>query len=141
MLKKNLQKLLSNRILLLDGAMGTMIKDERLTEDDFRSKEYRNFDYELKGNNDLLNITQPELIKEIHKKFLLAGSDFIETNTFNSNSISQADYFLQQKSYELNYQGAKIAKEAIKTGRRNGNWVCLQNCHVNASWMTALERI
>jgi len=118
MLKKNLQKLLSNRILLLDGAMGTMIQDERLTEDDFRSKEYRNFDYELKGNNDLLNITQPELIKEIHKKFLLAGSDFIETNTFNSNSISQADYFLQQKSYELNYQGAKIAKEAIKDTKK-----------------------
>ena len=118
MLKKQLQKLLSTRIMFLDGAMGTMIQDENLLEDDFRGKKFKNFDHELKGNNDLLNITQPELIKNIHKKFLLAGSDFIETNTFNSNSISQADYSLQKKAYELNFQGAKIAKEAIKDTKK-----------------------
>ena len=114
MLKKELKNILSSKIAILDGAMATMIQEKKLLEDDFRGKEFKNFNRDLKGNNDLLNITQPELIKDIHKSFLLAGSDFIETNTFNSNSISQSDYSLEEKSYELNLQGARIAKEAIK---------------------------
>ena len=114
MLKKELKNILSSKIAILDGAMATMIQEKKLLEDDFRVKEFKNFNRDLKGNNDLLNITQPELIKDIHKSFLLAGSDFIETNTFNSNSISQSDYSLEEKSYELNLQGARIAKEAIK---------------------------
>ena len=110
---KDFQKLLEERILVLDGAMGTMIQSHDLHEEDFRGSRFKDFENDLKGNNDLLNITQPELIKDIHKSFLSVGSDLIETNTFNSNSISQDDYKLSNITHELNVKGALLAREAI----------------------------
>ncbi len=107
-----LKNLLEERILVLDGAMGTMIQKHRLTETDYRGVRFKDFEYDLKGNNDILSLTQPQIIKDIHKLYLEAGSDIIETNTFNGTSISQADYHLEHIVYELNFQSAKIAKEA-----------------------------
>jgi len=104
--------ILKDRILILDGAMGTMIQGYRLSEEDFRGKKFKNVKNELKGNNDLLSITQPDIIREIHSQFLDAGADIIETNTFNANPISQEDYLLQDQAYELNVASAKVAREA-----------------------------
>ncbi len=106
-------KELNNRILFLDGAMGTMIQQKKLTETDFRGNRFteRDEDLNLQGNNEVLNLTQPELISEIHSSFLEVGADIIETNTFNSSSISQADYGLEDLSYEFSFEGAKIARE------------------------------
>ncbi len=109
---KNISELLQERILLLDGAMGTMIQRYNLTEQDFRGDRLKDHDHDLKGNNDLLSITQSQIIKDIHKAYLEAGSDIIETNTFSSTSIAQADYKLESLAYELNKVGAQIAKEA-----------------------------
>ncbi|HVO72953.1 MAG TPA: methionine synthase [Ignavibacteriaceae bacterium] len=109
-----LKKLLAERILVLDGAMGTMIQQHRLSESDFRGDLFKNHPSDLKGNNDLLNLTQPEIIKNIHKEYLLAGSDIIETNSFNATAVSQADYGLQHSAYDINYAAAKIAVEAVK---------------------------
>ena len=103
---------LKNNILVLDGAMGTMIQNYNLTEDDFRGSELSDIDHDLKGNNDLLSLTQPDIIREIHSKFLSAGADILETNTFSANPISQADYNLQERSYDLNVASAKVAREA-----------------------------
>lgn len=103
---------LKKRILVLDGAMGTMIQGYKLQEEDFRGSKFQDFHSDLKGNNDLLSITQPEIIREIHSKFLSAGADIIETNTFNSNPISQEDYHLQEYTYELNVAAATIARSA-----------------------------
>src|SRR4030067_3244700 len=108
-----LNKLLNERILVLDGAMGTMIQRYRLSEDDFRGQRFKDWPHDLKGNNDLLSITKPSVIKEIHKAYLSAGSDIIETNTFNATAISQADYKLEELSYELNYQAAINARQAV----------------------------
>ncbi|MDZ7756843.1 methionine synthase [Rhodohalobacter sp.] len=104
--------ILKKRILILDGAMGTMIQGYRLSEDDFRGNKFQNVSNELKGNNDLLSVTQPDIIREIHSQFLDAGADMIETNTFNANPISQEDYKLQDFSYEINVASAKVAREA-----------------------------
>jgi 5-methyltetrahydrofolate--homocysteine methyltransferase len=109
---KLLREILSRRILVLDGAMGTMIQRHKLSESDFRGTCFKDHPHDLKGNNDLLSLTQPEIIKGIHRAYLEAGADIIETNTFNSTSISQADYLTENLAYELNYQSAKIAKEA-----------------------------
>ncbi|GIX40721.1 MAG: methionine synthase [Leptospiraceae bacterium] len=109
-----LKEILSNRILVLDGAMGTMIQRHKLTEEDYRGDRFKNHSSELKGNNDLLSITQPEIIKGIHEEYLKAGADIIETNTFNSNKISQEEYHLTDYVYELNYQSAQLAKEIAK---------------------------
>jgi 5-methyltetrahydrofolate--homocysteine methyltransferase len=95
-----IKQLLEERILILDGAMGTMIQSYSLSEEDFRGERFKDYPHDLKGNNDLLSITKPEIIKEIHKAYLKAGSDIIETNTFNANAISQADYKL--KIYLMN---------------------------------------
>lgn len=108
---EQLKKILSESILVIDGAMGTMIQRHNLTEDDFRSQRFKEYPYDLKGNNDLLSITQPEIIKEIHRAYFEAGADIVETNTFNANVISQADYHMQDLAYEMNYESAKIAKE------------------------------
>ncbi|MDO8550033.1 MAG: methionine synthase, partial [Ignavibacteria bacterium] len=108
-----LNKLLNERILVLDGAMGTMIQQHQLSEEEFRGERFKDYPYDLKGNNDLLSITKPEVIKEIHKAYLSVGSDIIETNTFNSTAISQADYKLEELAYELNYQAAINARESI----------------------------
>lgn len=108
---QQLRDLLQHRILILDGAMGTMIQSYRLQEADFRGERFKNHPKPLKGDNDLLCITRPDIIREIHRKYLEAGADILETNTFNSTSVSQADYDLQSIAYELNFEAAKIAKE------------------------------
>ena len=92
--------------------MGTMIQNHKLNEEDFRGGRFKNHPCSLKGNNDLLSITQPKIIKEIHLEYLKAGADIIETNTFSSTSIGMADYQMEDLAYELNYESAKIAKEA-----------------------------
>jgi 5-methyltetrahydrofolate--homocysteine methyltransferase len=99
------------RILVLDGAMGTMIQRYTLDEDDFRGERFKTHTHDLRGNNDLLSITRPDIIKEIHTQYLAAGADIIETNTFSSTSIAQHDYKLEHLAYELNFESAKIAKE------------------------------
>jgi 5-methyltetrahydrofolate--homocysteine methyltransferase len=111
---EQIQEILKDRILILDGAMGTMIQRYKLEEEDFRGERFKDHPGQLKGNNDLLSITQPEIIKEIHRQYLEAGSDIIETNTFSSTSIAMADYQMEDLVYELNYQSAKIAKEVAQ---------------------------
>lgn len=107
-----LQQLLRERILVIDGAMGTMIQRYQLQESDFRGERFKDHPKDLRGNNDLLSIVRPDIISEIHTQYLEAGADIIETNTFNGTPISQADYGLESLSYELNYASAKVAKEA-----------------------------
>ena len=107
-----LQEAIKDRILVLDGAMGTMIQRYKLTEADYRGERFKDYHMDIKGNNDLLSITKPEVISAIHKEYLEAGSDIIETNTFNGTSISQADYEMSDLAYELNYASAQVAKAA-----------------------------
>ncbi|UKJ09384.1 methionine synthase [Solitalea lacus] len=107
----DIKELLKNRILVLDGAMGTMIQRYKLQEEDFRGERFKNHPSDLKGNNDLLSITRPDVIKAIHREYLEAGADIIETNTFSGTSIAMADYHMEDLVYELNYESAKIAKE------------------------------
>lgn len=97
--------------MLLDGAMGTMIQAEKLTEEAFRGERFADWHRDVRGNNDLLILTQPELIQKIEKAYLDAGADIIETNTFNSTAISQADYGMEELAYELNFEGARLARE------------------------------
>lgn len=106
-----IEDILKERILVIDGAMGTMIQRYTLTEEDFRGERFKNHSHPLKGNNDLLSITRPDIIKEIHRQYFEAGADIAETNTFSSTTIAQADYHLQDAVYDLNFQSAKIAKE------------------------------
>jgi 5-methyltetrahydrofolate--homocysteine methyltransferase len=106
-----LQDALSKRILVLDGAMGTMIQRHTLTEEDFRGERFKGHSHPLKGNNDLLSITRPDIIKGIHAAYFEAGADIAETNTFSGTTIAQADYHLQDAVYDINYQSAKIARE------------------------------
>jgi 5-methyltetrahydrofolate--homocysteine methyltransferase len=110
----NIKEELEKRILVIDGAMGTMIQQYKLEEKDYRGKRFAGWHKDVKGNNDLLSITQPQIIKAIHREYLLAGADIIETNTFSGTSIAMADYDMQELVYELNYESAKIAKEAIE---------------------------
>jgi 5-methyltetrahydrofolate--homocysteine methyltransferase len=110
-IQKNIQHELESRVLVLDGAMGTMIQKQRLSEDDFRGTAFADFQFDLKGNNDLLSLTKPEIIRAIHAEFLEAGADIIETNTFNATSISQADYHTEEWVYQLNFQSARLAAE------------------------------
>jgi 5-methyltetrahydrofolate--homocysteine methyltransferase len=105
---------LEKRVLVIDGAMGSMIQQYKLVEKDFRGKRFADWPKDLQGNNDLLSITQPQIIKTIHKEYLKAGADIIETNTFSATTIAMADYDMQSLAYELNYESAKVAKEAIK---------------------------
>jgi len=110
--RQQLGDLIARRILLLDGAMGTMIQAHELEEADFRGERFADWEQDLQGNNDLLALTQPDLIREIHRKYLAAGADIVETNTFNATAISQADYGLGSIAYELNLAAAKLAREA-----------------------------
>jgi 5-methyltetrahydrofolate--homocysteine methyltransferase len=110
--QKPVRELLKERILLLDGAMGTMIQRYGLTEADYRGERFSAHPSPLQGNNDLLSLTRPDVIREIHEAYLEAGADIIETNTFNANAISQADYRLESLVYELNVASARIASEA-----------------------------
>lgn len=115
-----IKSILGERILVLDGAMGTLIQRHKLTEEQFRGEKFKGHPIEIKGNNDLLVLTQPEIIKNIHRQYLEAGSDIIETNTFNANSISQADYKTENLVYEINFNAAKIAKEvAVEFTKKN----------------------
>ena len=116
-----LHRQLAERILLLDGAMGTMIQRHGLTEADYRGERFADFGRELKGNNDLLTLTRPDVIGGIHRAYLEAGADILETNTFNSTAVSQADYGLQDLVYELNLEGARLARsvaDAASTAQR-----------------------
>ncbi len=109
----HLKTLLSERILMLDGAMGTMIQENDLSEDDFRGARFADWPQDLKGNNDLLTLTRPDIIRSIHEQFARAGADIVSTNTFNANRISQADYGMEALAYELNYRAAQLVREAI----------------------------
>ena len=104
---------LKKRILIIDGAMGTMIQRYILTEEDFRGERFKNHPCDVKGNNDLLNITRPDIIKAIHLEYLASGADIVETNTFSTQRISMADYQMEDLSYELSFEGARVAKEAV----------------------------
>ena len=123
----DIRKELEKRVLIIDGAMGTMIQRYKLEEADYRGERFKNWKHDLKGNNDLLVITQPEIIFEIHCAYLEAGADIIETNTFNSNRISMADYHMQEICYEMNVEAAKIARRAadkfIAQNPKKHRWV------------------
>ncbi len=110
----HLERILSERIAIIDGAMGTMIQSHRLDESGYRGKQFANHPSDLKGCNDLLCLTRPDLIEQIHRQFLEAGADIIETNTFNSTSISMADYKLEDQVYNLNLAGATVARRAVE---------------------------
>src|SRR5437763_1614167 len=107
-----LEGLLRERIAIIDGAMGTMIQTYSLDEAAYRGERFKDFPHDLKGNNDLLSLTQPKIIQEIHRQYFEAGADLIETNTFNSTSISMGDYKMEKFAYELNLAGAKNARAA-----------------------------
>lgn len=109
--RQTIQEILKHRILVLDGAMGTMIQRYQLTEDDFRKGWFESHDKSLKGNNDLLSLTRPDIIKAIHREYFEAGADIAETNTFSGTSVAQADYGLESAVYDINYHSAKIARE------------------------------
>lgn len=111
--KEQLKDILNRRIAIIDGAMGTMIQRYKLQEEDYRGERFKDWPSDLKGNNDLLSITQPQIIKAIHREYLDAGADIIETNTFSAQVISMADYDMQDISYEMNVASARVAKQAI----------------------------
>jgi 5-methyltetrahydrofolate--homocysteine methyltransferase len=111
MQRPNIKDVLREKILILDGAMGSLIQQYNLTDADYRGERFKNFPHEVKGNNDLLSITRPDVIKEIHAKYFAAGADIAETNTFSGTSIAMADYHMEDLVYELNYESAKIARE------------------------------
>src|SRR5688572_5894126 len=106
-----IEDILKERIMVLDGAMGTMIQRYNLEEKDFRNERLKDHPHSLKGNNDLLSITRPDIIREIHRQYFDAGADIVETNTFGSTWVAQADYHLESLVYDINYQAAKIARE------------------------------
>ncbi|RZJ66464.1 MAG: 5-methyltetrahydrofolate--homocysteine methyltransferase [Flavobacterium sp.] len=106
-----IQEAISKRILVLDGAMGTMLQRHNFSEEDYRGERFKDFPHPLKGNNDLLTLTQPEAIKDVHRQYFAAGADIVETNTFSGTTIGMADYHMEDLVYELNYESAKIARE------------------------------
>src|SRR6476619_4855631 len=112
-MKKRIQDCLKERILISDGARVTMIQRYKLEEKDYRGERFKDWHTDVKGNNDLLSLTQPQIVQEIHTQYLEAGADIIETNTFSSTSIAQADYDMQSLAYELNVAAARCAREAI----------------------------
>jgi 5-methyltetrahydrofolate--homocysteine methyltransferase len=120
----NIRDLLNDRILVIDGAMGTMIQRYKLEEADYRGERFSNWHTDVKGNNELLCLTQPQIIKEIHKQYLQAGADILETNTFSAQRISMADYQMEELSYEMNVASATLARQAIdEFNRETGNTV------------------
>ena len=108
---KDIKEILKERILILDGAMGTMLQRYKFTEEDFRGERFKDYEHPLQGNNDLLSLTQPEAIAEVHRKYFAAGADIVETNTFSGTTIAMADYYMEDLVYELNYESARIAKK------------------------------
>lgn len=117
----NIRELLQQKILVLDGAMGTLIQQHKLDEADYRGERFKNWESDLKGNNDVLVITQPEVIKNIHLQYLQAGANIIETNTFNAQRISLADYNMQKLAYEINLEAAKVARQAANEFKTSNN--------------------
>lgn len=111
--EQQIKALLSERILMIDGAMGTMIQRHKLSEEDYRGERFKDYPSDLKGNNDLLVLTQPDIIRSIHREYLDSGADILETNTFNAQAVSLADYDMQELAYEMNVAAAKLAKEAV----------------------------
>lgn len=109
-----IEEILKERVLVIDGAMGTMIQQYKLTEEDFRGERFKNHSHSLKGNNDLLAITRPDVLKAIHLKYLEAGADILETNTFSGTTVAQADYHLEAAVYDINFFSAKVAREAVE---------------------------
>lgn len=109
----DIRTLLNHRILIIDGAMGTMIQRYHLSEADYRGERFKDWPRDVKGNNDLLSLTRPDIIREIHGHYLEAGADIIETNTFNAQRVSMADYGMEELSYEINFAAAQIAREAV----------------------------
>jgi 5-methyltetrahydrofolate--homocysteine methyltransferase len=107
-------KQMKDRILILDGAMGTMLQRYKFSEEDFRGERFKDFHTSVKGNNDLLSLTQPEAIADVHRKYFEAGADIVETNTFSGTTIAMADYDMEDLVYELNFQSAKIAKQVAE---------------------------
>ena len=110
----DIKELLKERILVLDGAMGTMLQRYKFTEEDFRGDRFKEWEYPLQGNNDLLSLTQPKAIAAVHRKYLAAGADIVETNTFSGTTIAMADYHMEDLVYDLNFESARIAKEVAK---------------------------
>ena len=110
--KANIKEVLKNNILVLDGAMGSLIQTYKLEEEDFRGERFKDHSHSLKGNNDLLALVRPDILKEIHCLYLEAGADILETNTFSGTTIAQADYALEDAVYDINYASAQVAKEA-----------------------------
>ena len=108
---KNIREILKERIPVLDGAMGTMLQRYKFTEEDFRGERFKDWKSPVQGNNDLLSLTQPEAIAEVHRKYFAAGADIVETNTFSSTTIAMADYGMEELVYDLNFESARIAKE------------------------------
>ncbi|MEE3227318.1 MAG: homocysteine S-methyltransferase family protein, partial [Bacteroidota bacterium] len=111
MSKNNIQEELKKRILILDGAMGTMLQRYKFTEEDFRGERFKDWPTPVQGNNDMLSITQPDAIAQVHAKYVEAGADIVETNTFSGTTIAMADYGMEEFVYELNFESAKIAKK------------------------------
>src|SRR5512134_290339 len=111
--EESLRALLAERIVIIDGAMGTMLQAEHLGERDFRGDRFAGHPKDLKGNSDILSLTRPDVIEKIHREYLRAGADIVETNTFTATSISQADYDLAPLAYEMNVAGARIARRAV----------------------------
>ena len=120
-MKKTIQECLNERILIIDGAMGTMIQQYKLEEKDYRGERFKDWHKDVRGNNDLLSVTQPQIIQAIHKSYLEAGADIIETNTFSSTFIAQADYDMQSLAYELNVAAAQCARNAIEEFLKNSD--------------------
>ncbi|PWL37873.1 5-methyltetrahydrofolate--homocysteine methyltransferase [Flagellimonas aquimarina] len=110
----NIETILKKRILVLDGAMGTMLQRYKFKEEDFRGERFKDWKYPLQGNNDLLSLTQPDAIAEVHKQYFEAGADIVETNTFSGTTIAMADYHMEDLVYELNYESARIAKKVAE---------------------------
>ncbi|GMN05878.1 hypothetical protein MTsPCn5_12670 [Croceitalea sp. MTPC5] len=108
---RNIKEILKDRILVLDGAMGTMLQQYKFTEEDFRGERFKAWEHPLQGNNDLLSLTQPDAIAAVHRKYFEARADIVETNTFSGTTIAMADYHMEDLVYELNYESARIAKE------------------------------
>lgn len=106
-----IHKAIKERILILDGAMGTMLQRYNFSEEDFRGERFKDFSHPLKGNNDLLSLTQPKAIQEVHRQYFEAGADIVETNTFSGTTIGMADYHLEELVYELNFESARLARE------------------------------
>ena len=113
--RKMIKEIFKERILVLDGAMGTMVQSYHLTENDFKGDRFKDHPKDLKGNNDLLCLTRPDVVGEIHKSYFDAGADIVETNTFNATAISQLDYAMGDLAYEMNFEAAKIAKSVAKS--------------------------